>query len=498
MEEVRVRFAPSPTGLLHIGGLRTALFNFLFARQNGGTFILRIEDTDRERYQEDAEGDIISSLRWAGLRYDEGPDIGGPHAPYYQSQRSASYVEAAEKLMEQGHAYYAFDTTDEIEDMRSRLIKAGNPSPRYDAITRMSMRNSITLPKDEVDRLMAEGAPFVVRLKVPRRETIRFHDLIRGWVSFESHGVDDQVLVKSDGMPTYHLANVVDDHNMGISHVIRGEEWLSSTPKHILLYEYLGWEPPQLAHLPLILSPAGGKLSKRNADELGIPVSVQQYREEGYEPDALLNFLALLGWNPGDDRELFSITELTEAFSIERIGSSGVQFNLDKLRWFNQQYLRSRTPQELAQPLIDHLRSRHEDVADEYVAQVAALLQDRVHVAKDLLELSGFFFDDPTSYNVDGMAKLKPGAADLLSSLAANMEASSDELTAEAAENAVKQTAETLGVKSGALMFPTRLAVTGMTVGPALFDAMALLGREVVVRRLTAAASAFAKTSPIT
>lgn len=490
---VRVRFAPSPTGLLHIGGLRTALFNYLFARQNDGQFLLRIEDTDRERYHEEAEKNILDALKWAGLTYDEGPDIGGPHGPYYQSKRGSAYRMAAETLIRDGNAYYAFDTHEEIENMRERLLKAGNPSPRYDAITRMSMRNSITLSQDEVDRLLADEAPHVIRLKVPRRETIRFHDRVRGWVSFESHGIDDQVLMKSDGMPTYHLANVVDDHDMGISHVIRGEEWLSSTPKHILLYGYLGWTPPELAHLPLILSPSGGKLSKRNADELGIPVSVEQYREAGYEPEALLNFLALLGWNPGDDRELFTLVELITAFSLERIGSSGVQFNLEKLRWFNQQYLRSRPPRELARPLLEQVRATRPDVSEDYVVKVTTLLQERITSAADLLNLSGYFFDDPESYDAAAIAKLKPQSPRYVAALSERLAADDGPLTQAAAESAIHDTAEALGVKPGALMFPTRLAVTGMTVGPALLDSLALIGRDACVRRLSMAATRFAE-----
>lgn len=488
---VRVRFAPSPTGLLHIGGLRTALYNYLFARQHDGRFILRIEDTDRERYHEEAEKNILEALNWAGLSYDEGPDVGGPHGPYYQSRRGAAYRAAADALVRDGYAYYAFDTHEEIEQMRERLHKAGNPSPRYDAITRMSMRNAITLPQDEVDRLLEEGAPCVVRLKVPRRETIRFHDRIRGWVSFESQGIDDQVLMKSDGMPTYHLANVVDDHDMQITHVIRGEEWLSSTPKHILLYNYLGWTPPELAHLPLILSPNGGKLSKRNADELGIPVSVEQYRDAGYEPEALLNFLALLGWNPGDDREIFSLEELTAAFSLERIGSSGVQFNLEKLRWFNQQYLRLRSVRDLAQPLLSHVRAEHPDIDEAYVEKVAGLLQDRITTVSDLIGLSGYFFDDPAGYDEKALAKLKPQAPEHLRALGGRLAEEEGAFTAESVENAVRSCAETLGVKAGALMFPARLAVTGMTIGPSLMESMALIGRDACVRRLATAAERF-------
>lgn len=488
---VRVRFAPSPTGLLHIGGLRTALYNYLFARKNGGSFVLRVEDTDQSRYEEDAESDILSSLSWAGLSHDEGPDIGGPYEPYHQSLRKDRYLDYAGSLIEAGYAYYAFDTPEEIEEMRARLQKAGNPSPRYDAITRMSMRNSITLPAEEVQRLLDEGASHVVRLRVPRRETIRFEDLIRGWVSFESSGIDDQVLIKSDGMPTYHLANVVDDHEMGITHVIRGEEWLSSTPKHLLLYQYFGWEPPAMAHLPLILSPSGGKLSKRNAETLGIPVSVRQYREQGYEPEALLNFLALLGWNPGDERELFRVEELVQAFSIDRVGSSGVQFNLDKLRWFNQQVLRSRSVPVLAEPLKKELASEGLEYEDQYVESAVALLADRITFASDLLTLGRYFFGEPAEYDSTGLGRLRPDSGELIEALATQIEQGEGVLSVNGAEQAVSRAADELGLKPGKLMFPARLAITGMTVGPGLFDTMALLGKERCIARLNRAAIAF-------
>ncbi|HBX67330.1 MAG TPA: glutamate--tRNA ligase, partial [Balneolaceae bacterium] len=286
---VRVRFAPSPTGFLHIGGLRTALYNYLFARHNDGKFILRIEDTDQSRYVEGAEQDIIDSLEWTGMEIDEGPGKGGDFGPYRQSERKDIYHKYAEQLVEAGHAYYAFDTVEEIDEMRERLEKSGNPSPKYDAITRQSMKNSLTLPQDEVEKKLENGDEYVVRLKVPRKENVRFEDEIRGSVSFDTEGLDDQVLLKSDGMPTYHLANVVDDHTMEITHVIRGEEWLSSTPKHILLYNAFGWEPPKMAHLPLIMSPSGGKLSKRKAESEGIPVNTKDYIKGNYEPDALVN-----------------------------------------------------------------------------------------------------------------------------------------------------------------------------------------------------------------
>ena len=311
---VRVRFAPSPTGLLHIGGLRTALYNYLLARQTGGTFVLRIEDTDRSRYVPEAEQDILDGLAWAGLDVDEGPTQGGdgtasgPYGPYRQSERRDLYAEAAQRLIDGGHAYVAFDTPEEIESMKERHRSDQNPNPTYDASTRGEMANALTLSEDEVAYRIERGDEHVVRLKVPPAETVAFEDQVRGEVAFDTATVDDQVLVKSDGMPTYHLANVVDDHHMGITDVIRGEEWLSSVPKHLLMYRALGWEAPRLAHLPLILSPTGGKLSKRSAGRLNIPVSVKEYRDGGFEPEAVINFLALLGWNPGDDRELFTLS----------------------------------------------------------------------------------------------------------------------------------------------------------------------------------------------
>jgi glutamyl-tRNA synthetase len=313
----RVRFAPSPTGYLHIGGLRTALYNYLLARQTGGAFILRVEDTDQKRFVADAEADIYASLAWAGLHPDEGPREGGPHGPYRQSERGRLYEEAIAQLIEGGHAYYAFDTEEALQAAR----EAAGGNFKYGASTRMAMRNSLSLSAEEVARLRASGAPHVVRLRCPDDETISFTDLIRGPVQFASEALDDQVLLKSDGLPTYHLANVVDDHDMGITHVIRGEEWLSSVPKHLLLYRYLGWTAPAMAHLPLIMNPKGGKLSKRDGAALGIPVLVHQYQEAGYAPEAVLNFLALLGWNPGTDEEVFSLGELTEAFDLSRVGS---------------------------------------------------------------------------------------------------------------------------------------------------------------------------------
>jgi glutamyl-tRNA synthetase len=487
-EPVRVRFAPSPTGLLHIGGLRTALYNFLYARKRGGTFILRIEDTDQSRYVPEAEPDIRASLAWAGLDIDEGPQEGGEVGPYYQSERRELYAKYADQLVQSGHAYYAFDTTEALDDMKERLKRSGNPSPKYDAVTRMSMKNSITLPDAEVRERLAAGEEHVIRLKVPRGETVRFEDQIRGWVSFETRGIDDQVLVKSDGMPTYHLANVVDDHLMGITHVIRGEEWLSSVPKHILLYQYFGWEPPKLAHLPLILSPTGGKLSKRNADTLGIPVSVAQYREAGYEPQALLNFLAFLGWNPGTEQEVFTLDELVDAFEVERIGKSGVQFSMDKLDWFNQQFLRRMTPAELAERARPYLKREGLEADDAYLREVAALMQDRITKVEELATFARFFYEDPTEYETKGVQKRwKDDSADLVRAYADALEADGA-FTTESTDARLREITDAREAGAGRLIHPARLAVSGMSFGPSLFEMLALIGKEAVVRRLRRAA----------
>ncbi|MDX1440658.1 MAG: glutamate--tRNA ligase, partial [Rubricoccaceae bacterium] len=394
---IRVRFAPSPTGLLHIGGLRTALYNFLLARKHGGTFILRIEDTDRSRYVPKAEQDIIDSLHWAGMDFDEGPGKGGPHAPYYQSERGDLYKAAAEKLLTDGHAYIAFDTPEDIEAMRERLKTKENPTPKYDLKTRSEMTNSLTLSEEEVQKRLGAGEEYVVRLLVPDEETVRFHDLVRGDVEFETAQVDDQVLVKSDGMPTYHLANVVDDHAMEITHVIRGEEWLSSVPKHMLLYRFLGYEPPQMAHLPLIMSPTGGKLSKRSADKLGIPVNVKQYREAGYEPEALVNFLAFLGWNPGTEQEVFTMDELIDAYTVERTGQSGVQFNIDKLNWYNAQFVHQLSPEEIADRAKPAVEKTVGPVDHDKLVVVAELMRERLTFTHDLAD-SAYFFKDPETY----------------------------------------------------------------------------------------------------
>jgi glutamyl-tRNA synthetase len=484
---VRVRFAPSPTGLLHVGGLRTALYNWLLARQTGGAFVLRIEDTDQARYVEGAEQDIADALAWAGLTADEGPHAGGPFVPYRQSERAERYAEAARQLVEAGRAYVAFDTPDEIEAMRQRLRSEANPNPTYDASTRGQMTNALTLDAGEVERRLAAGAAHVVRLKVDPGETVRFHDRVRGEVSFETNAVDDQVLVKSDGLPTYHLANVVDDHAMEITHVVRGEEWLPSTPKHLLLYRALGWAPPTFAHLPLLLSPTGGKLSKRNAEKQGIPVSVRDYRQRGYEPEALVSFLALLGWNPGDDREQFTLEELVEAFSLERVHKAGAVFDLDKLNWLNGQVLRDLPAEEVARRAAPAVADRHGDVPLDRIETAARLLHERIGFARDLAD-ADYLFDESQEYDPAGLKKRwKDDSARLVALYADRLEAD-DAFTEESTEAAMRALAEDEGVGFGRVIHPVRLAVTGTPVGAGMFKTLVAVGREATIHRLRMAA----------
>ncbi len=479
----RVRFAPSPTGLLHIGGLRTALYNYLLARQTGGTFVLRIEDTDRSRFVPDAEQDILDGLAWAGLDVDEGPTQGGDHGPYRQSERRGLYADAAQRLLDGGHAYVAFDTPDEIEAMKERHRTDANPSPRYDAATRGEMATSLTLSDDEVAARIDRGDEYVVRLWVPEGETITFEDRVRGEVAFDTAEVDDQVLVKSDGMPTYHLANVVDDHAMGITDVIRGEEWLPSVPKHLLMYRALGWAPPRLAHLPLILSPTGGKLSKRSADRLGIPVSVAQYREAGFEPEAVVNFLALLGWNPGTDQERFSLDGLVEAFDVERIGRSGVQFSMDKLEWFNGQHLRQLSADEIARRARPAVEAAVGPVDGAALVAAADLMRERLTRAGDLAD-AAYLFGDPETYDPAGLNKRwKDDSAALVAAYADRLEGEAA-FTVGSTEATMRQLAEDEGAGFGRIVHPVRLAATGTSVGAGLFETLVVIGREATVRRL--------------
>ena len=487
-DPVRVRFAPSPTGRLHIGGLRTALYNYLFARKHDGDFVLRIEDTDRSRYEEGAEDDIISALDWTNLDYDEGPERGGEHAPYRQSERGDLYREYAKKLVDAGAAYYAFDTEEELAAMRDNGT-GDSSGPAYDPSTRRDMRNSLTMDPEEVQQKIENGDEYVVRLKVPRQKTIRFEDEVRGSVTFDSDELDDQVLLKSDGMPTYHLANIVDDHLMEISHVIRGEEWLSSTPKHVLMYEALGWEPPTFAHLPLIMSPEGGKLSKRDANRLGIPVYVQDYKEAGYEPEGLLNFLALLGWNPGTEEELFTLEEMVEAFSLDRVGASGVQFDLDKLRWVNEHYVRDLSVEELAERVRPVVEAEGYEVSDDRLHTICSLVQERVQVVPEVVTDNRYFFEDPDEYEEAGVQKRwKEESAELLSTYADRLEAvDEDDFDPDTVETELRDLAEEEDVGAGAIIHPARLAVSGRSYGPGVFGLLAAVGKDACIRRMRAA-----------
>ncbi len=487
-DSVRVRFAPSPTGLLHIGGLRTALYNYLFAKHHNGDFVLRIEDTDQSRYVEGAEQDIVESLQWSGIDFDEGPGKEGDFGPYRQSERKELYHQYAEQLIESEHAYYAFDTTDELNDMRERLEKSGNPSPKYDAVTRMSMKNSLTLPEEEVEKRLEEGEEYVVRLKVPRRETIRFEDEIRGFVSFESKGLDDQVLLKSDGMPTYHMANVVDDHLMEISHVIRGEEWLSSTPKHMLLYKYLGWEAPKMAHLPLIMSPSGGKLSKRKAESEGIPINAKDYREQKYEPEALVNFLAYLGWSPGDDSEIHSLLELIKLFSLDRVSKSGAVFNHKKLLWYNENYLREKTAEELYPRVQEIAEEEGIDPDEKYLLQIIDLMKDRVSKVEDFIAQGMFFFEEPEGYEEKALKKWKDDSGEIVEKYLEKISGlDEEEFTVGNLKAAVNELTDEMDIGFGKVAMPLRVAVTGQGFGPDLFPAIELLGKETTIKRVKTA-----------
>ncbi|MCC5932973.1 MAG: glutamate--tRNA ligase [Balneolales bacterium] len=486
ISQVRVRFAPSPTGWLHIGGLRTALYNYLFARRNGGTFVLRIEDTDQKRYVEGAEADILESLRWAGLEADEGPGSNGGYGPYRQSERSELYRRYAAQLVESGHAYYAFDTQEEIEAAR----EAVGETFKYDAITRNKMKNSLTLSEAEVQLRLSSGEPYVIRLMVPVGDTVAFEDMVRGKVRFEASEIDDQVLMKSDGLPTYHLANVVDDHEMGITHVIRGEEWLPSAPKHMLLYRAFGWTPPVMAHLPLIMSPAGGKLSKRKAEEQGIMVNVRDYIQNHYEAQALVNFLAFLGWNPGDERELFTLEELCEVFELDRVSKSGAVFNNDKLSWYNAHYLRARNPEELLPAARAELAKHGMEAGDDaFLAGAIGLLLERIETLAQLPEAGAFFFKAPEQYDEKAVKKAwKADTADLINTYLAEISGlGGAAFEAAALKAALMAVIEKAGVGMGKLMLPVRLAVTGVGGGPDLFQTMQLLGREEVLGRIGSA-----------
>ena len=495
--EIRVRFAPSPTGPLHIGGVRTALYNYLYARKHHGRFILRIEDTDQGRFVPGAEDYIIESLGWMGIRFDEGIREGGPYAPYRQSDRQAIYRDYAGQLIASGSAYYAFDTPEELEQMRRRLEGEKAVNTSYSYLSRMSMTNSLTLPAEEVSRRMDAGQPYVIRFMILPDQEVRVYDLIRGWVVVHSSTLDDKVLFKSDGMPTYHLANVVDDHLMKVTHVIRGEEWLPSLPLHALLYRAFGWEEPEFAHLPLLLKPDGkGKLSKRDGDRLGFPVFPLQwkdpfteevstgYREFGYFPEAFVNMLAFLGWNPGTEKELFTMEELIEAFSIERVGKSGSRFDPEKARWYNRQYLQQRPVDELVDQFRPVLEAKGIQADDALIRNVVEMVRERVDFVKDLWNESYFFFQYPQSYNPQMIQKSwKENTPHVMTEFEALLRTISP-FTAPVLDSAIKVWLESHQLGMGQVMNLLRLCLVGEMKGPHLTEIMETIGKEETISRI--------------
>jgi len=499
-QKVRVRFAPSPTGPLHIGGVRTALFNYLFAKKHGGDFILRIEDTDSTRFVEGAEDYINESLEWLGMPVDEGVKQGGDFGPYKQSERREIYKKYADQLIETGWAYYAFDTPEELDALRAQA-EAEKKTFAYDMHTRQDMKNSLALSADEVKQRMDNGEPWVIRFKMPENTDVQTNDMVRGSVTFNTNTLDDKVLYKSvDQLPTYHLANIVDDHLMEISHVIRGEEWLPSVPLHIMLYRALNWEAtmPQFAHLPLILKPTGkGKLSKRDGDKGGFPVFplnwqledgvAAGYRESGYFSEAVVNLLALLGWNPGTDQELFSMDELIEAFSIDRVNKSGARFDPDKAKWFNQQHLMRKPNTDLAKLYIEDLKARNITADESYVAQVTELVKERVNFVSELWEQSAFFFEAPNAYDPKVVKKRWKGDVPaFMTDLCPELE-QLNTWVADDIKAAISAQIEAKGLGFGLVMNAFRLALVGGGFGPDLMTIAEMIGKAETISRLNAA-----------
>lgn len=471
----RVRFAPSPTGYLHVGGLRTALYNYLFAKSTGGTMILRIEDTDRTRFVEDSQANLIESLKWCGIEFDEGPQQGGKYGPYVQSERFDLYTKYAQELIDNGAAYYSFDTSEELDAMREKQ-KAAGIAPKYD---RSTMRSQFTLGDEKTKELLAEGVPHVVRLKIPHEE-IKYEDLIRGKVSVNGKDVDDQILLKSDGFPTYHLANVVDDHLMEITHVIRGEEWLPSVPKHILLYKAFGWEAPRFAHLPLLLNQSKQKLSKRHGD-----VAVEDFKQKGYFPEAFTNFIALLGWNPSGEREIYTMQELIDGFNIAKVNKGGAIFDRRKLIWMNSEYLKTKNLDELADKLIPKMEADGIDYKDrEYVKSIIGLLRERVDFVEDIPAFGDYMFGDITEFDEKYIEKQwKEDTYESIKPLLSELEALSD-WTDEPIHDVVKNFVDSSGLGFGKVMNPMRLMLTGKSVGASLTLTMELLGKEECFKRI--------------
>ncbi|MCF6169725.1 MAG: glutamate--tRNA ligase [Bacteroidales bacterium] len=495
-ENIRVRFAPSPTGPLHIGGVRTALYNYLFAKKNKGKFLLRIEDTDQTRFVPGAEEYILEAFKWCGIEFDEGIGKGGPFAPYKQSERSEIYKQFVDQLLESGDAYFAFDTPEELSAIRKQF-ESEKKTFTYNATERNKLKNSLSLSKAETAELLENNAPYVIRFKMPENKVVVMNDLIRGRVEVNTRVLDDKVLFKSDGLPTYHLANVVDDHLMEISHVIRGEEWLPSLPLHVLLYEALGFEKPEFAHLPLLLKPDGnGKLSKRDGDRLGFPVFPLEwtdpktgavssgYREDGYFPEAFINMLALLGWNPGDERELFTLDELAESFTLERVGKSGSKFDAEKAKWFNHQYLIQKSNEELATLFLPVLEQEGVETDFSKVVQVVGLIKERAHFVSEFWEQSAFFFKAPETYDAKAVKKRwKAQSYDQMAELKEIL-SGIDVFTSENTETITKAWIEKKEYGMGAIMNAFRLLIVGAPKGPHLFDIIAIIGKQETLERL--------------
>ena len=499
--EVRVRFAPSPTGPLHMGGVRTALYNYLFARHHGGKMILRIEDTDSQRFVPGAEDYIIESLKWCGIEIDEGVGVGGPHAPYRQSERREIYLKYAKQLVEAGWAYYAFDTSEELDVLRKEAEEKGETFA-YNYSVREKLPTSLSLSAEEVEERIARGDIWVIRFKMPENEVVEMDDLIRGHVKVNTSTLDDKVLYKSaDALPTYHLANIVDDHLMEISHVIRGEEWLPSLPLHYLLYKAFGWQEtqPQFAHLPLLLKPTGGgKLSKRDGDKMGFPVfplfwtspttgeTAHGYREDGYFPEAFVNMLALLGWNPGTEQELFSMDELVAGFSLDRVSKSGARFQPDKAKWFNAQYMHRKSDAELAVLYQPILREHGIEVSDEVAGKVAGIMKERATFIGDLWDLTSYFFVAPTEYEEKQARKYWKGNNPTILAEVREVLAGIDDFSLENTEKIVHAWIESKGYGMGQVMNTLRLALVGAGKGPGMYDVTAFLGKEECLKRIDA------------
>lgn len=496
-QDIRVRFAPSPTGPLHIGGVRTALYNYLFAKKHNGTMVLRIEDTDQKRFVPGAEEYIKESLSWCGIKIDEGTVQGGSYGPYLQSERKEIYLKHIQHLLDNNQAYYAFDTPEELEALRTKLetLKADNTS--YNPAVRGEMNNSLNMSEEEVAVKLQSGDPYVIRFKMPENEVVESKDIIRGTIRVDTSTLDDKVLFKSDGLPTYHFANIVDDHLMKISHVIRGEEWLPSLTLHVMLYRAFGWEEPQFAHLPLLLKPTGkGKLSKRDGDKLGFPVFPMEwkdpksgdismgYKEEGYYPEAFINFLSLLGWNPGTEQEYFTMDELINAFTLERVSKSGARFDQQKAKSFNQHYLNQRSNELLADEFQEILQQKAITAPIETIIHIVSLIKERVAFVSEMWEQSEFFFEAPTEYDKKTAKKRwKEQTPEQMSQLISVLKTVED-FSSENTEKVVKEWIENNELSMGAIMNAFRLSIVGAPKGPHMFDIIEIIGQEETIKRL--------------